>query len=62
MRVLGIVAVHALISGAITASLIPVLVLIVPALRGDSDLGLGVTAGVFAGCFALLALTWPWRK
>jgi hypothetical protein len=61
MRVIGIVAVQLLVSAVITASLMPVLVLAVPMVHQRASLGMGVSAGIFMGCFGLLALSWPWR-
>ncbi len=62
MRVLLIVVAQVAISVFLTASVMPVLLIAVPALQTHARLGFGLTAGVFAGFCSLLALSWPWRR
>ena len=56
-----IVTVQLLISFLLTASLMPVLLVTVPATQ-DSRIGLGMALAIFAVSFAVIALLWPKRK
>jgi hypothetical protein len=56
-----IVTVQLLISFLLTASLMPILLVTVPATQ-DSRIGLGMALGIFAASFAVIALLWPKRK
>ena len=56
-----IVIVQLLISAVITASVMPALLVALPAAR-DRRVGLSVMAGVMAVSFVLMALIWPRRN
>ena len=55
------VALQVLISLAVTASLMPVLIYAQPAAR-DGRYGLATMAGLFVLIFVVLALAWPKKK
>ena len=56
-----IVIVQLLISAVVTASVMPALLVALPATR-DRRVGLSVMAGVMAVAFVLIALVWPRRR
>lgn len=60
MRVL-IVIVQFLVAVFLTASLMPLVLVSVPAAQ-NQRVGLGIMAGVLVAAFAIVSLLWPARK
>jgi hypothetical protein len=57
----AIVALQILISLVLTATLMPLLLVSVPAAQ-DDRVGLAFVMAIFTGSFAVIALIWPKRK
>jgi hypothetical protein len=60
MRAL-VVVLQIVISVVVTASLMPLLLVSVPAAQNER-VGLAIMAGLFAASFVVIALVWPRRK
>ena len=60
MRIL-VVIVQLLVSLFVTASLMPIVLVTMPAAR-ESRVGVGIMLGMLAIAFALVSLVWPGRK
>jgi hypothetical protein len=62
MRVLLIVIVQVAIAVFLTASVMPLVLVNVPAAQVQPRLGVGIMAGICAVIFAAIAFIWPWRR
>lgn len=58
--VMGIVLVVG--SAVLTASVVPLVLVSLPAVRNDAQLGVGVMTGVFAALVMLGVFVLPWRR
>ena len=61
MRAVVIVVIQLLISIILTVSLMPLVLVAVPAAREQPSVGLGLMVGLLVLSFALIALVWPRR-
>lgn len=61
MRVL-IVIVQLLVAVFLTASLMPLVLVSVPAAQQNQRVGLGIMFGMLVVAFAIVAMLWPARK
>ena len=63
MRVVTVVIVQLVISAFLTASVMPAVLLLAPAVQDEPGLGFGIAVGIGATCFAAVALAWrSWRR
>jgi hypothetical protein len=61
MRIL-IIAIQVVLSFVVTASIMPIILVSVPATTEDHRLGLSLMGVLFVLSFAVIALVWPGRK
>jgi hypothetical protein len=61
MRTVVVLIVQILVSLFVTASLMPLVLISMPAAQSDARLGLTLMAGVLLVAFTLVALAWPRR-
>jgi hypothetical protein len=62
MRILLILVVQLAFSMFLAASVMPLVLVAVPAVRAEPRVGFGLMVGVCAVCFVSIAAFWPWRR